>query len=446
MEQPAERQLSLVNLPETQEFSLPYLSLDLKEVSSHLAQATVRVTTEVTQAVLRHTVSLYRNRTETPGLKVVPTSYIEKNYGKDIASDMRKLLYRYFVIDYLHDELGARKINLANSPRLAAVDVGNNGSVFTFDISLAPPIKLREWKHFAFKPPRRKNYKDLDKQVDSFIKKHQDRSRKRSVNTIEDGDWVCFTAQMVDDEREAIVPNYTNTYWLKATGETIKHPLVDAVLGKQIGETIVTDQFPLNHQFSQHMHKEQVYALTVSAIAKGSHLAIDSLKNMFKLANKAAVHEKVIEVFSYRNELSQRRTMIEEMFHLFFSKHRYEVPKHLALRKQEEILQSIKGRPDYHAYRKDKDFLQHVATLAEQQLKEEMIIDQIAMQEKIKVDIKDMSYYLNVLGDDRSREFIYFRPTLEMAEDYPAPVQTCVLKRTCRRDKTLNYILHQLTR
>lgn len=446
MEQPAERQLSLVSMQESKKFIEPYLSLKLTTTSSHLMQATVIVTSQVCQVLRKHTMQLYRKRAKSPGMGVLPISYVEKNYSGEIADDLRTLLYRYFVIDYLYDELITRKVHLVNDPRIEAIKTTDEGIEFTFDISIGPPIRLREWKHFAFKPPKRKNYKDLDKQVDSFIKSHQERSRKKYANTIQEGDWVCFNAKLVDEHQQALIPKYTNTYWIKAAGQTIRHPLVDAIVGHEVGETIITDQFSLTHEFADHMHNQQAYALTIISISKGSHLAIDALKHMFKLANKAAVHEKVIEVFSYRNDLSQRRTMIEEMFHLFFSKHRFEVPKHLALRKQKELLSSLKRRPDYHAYRKDKNFLKHVVALSEQQLKEEMLIDQISAHDKVKVDAKDIAGYLNVLSDDRAREFIYFRRALDGAEDYPSPLQSSTLKQICRREKTLNYILHHLTR
>ena len=446
MEQPAERQLSLVSMQESKKFVEPYLSLKLTSTSSHLMEATVTVSSQVCHVLREHTMQLYRKRARSPGMGELPVSYVEKNYSGEIADDLRTLLYRYFIVDFLYDELVSRKVHLVNEPRIASVNKTDVGMEYIFDISIGPPIRLREWKHFAFKPPRRKNYKDLDKQVDSFIKAHQERSRKKYAATVEEGDWVCFSAKVVGENHETLIPKYANIYWIKAAGQTLRHPLVDAIVSREIGETIITDQFSLTHEFADHMHSQQAFALTIMSIAKGSHLAIDALKHMFKLANKAAVHEKVIEVFSYRNDLSQRRTMIEEMFHLFFSKHRFEVPKHLALRKQKDLLTALKQRPDYHAYRKDKNFLKHVVALSEQQLKEEMLIDQIASHEKIKVDSRDISAYLNVLSDDRAREFIYFRRALDGAEDYPSPLQSSTLKQICRREKTLNYILHHLTR
>ena len=362
------------------------LSVKFKPISSHLLRATVEVSAKIGSVLRAHTMKLYQKRTQSPGIAEVSLEYIKKNYRNEVNSDLEKLVYRYFVIDYLMSELIGRKIRLVNDPRLGLVTTNDDVFVFTFDLSTADVINLREWKNFAFKPPRRKNYKDLDKQVESFIKTHQEQARKSSTISVEKNDWVCFNTQLVDSDNKPLIAGYQNTYWLKATADTLQHPLVESLIGKEVGDTLFSDQFSLTQDFTHHMHDGQKYALTITTLAKGAHLAIDSIKQMFKLPNKIAVHEKIIEVFSYRNDLSQRRSTIEEMFHLFFSKHRFEVPKHLALRKQEELLIGLKRRPDYYAYRKDKNFMKHLAALAEQQLKEEILFDQIAAHEKIKIE------------------------------------------------------------
>ena len=65
-----------------------------------------------------------------------------------------------------------------------------------------------------------------------------------------------------------------------------------------------------------------------------AYFCIDHFKNHFKIKNNKEMYQKLIEVFSYRNDLSQRRTMVEESLKLLFSKHRFEIPNHLILRQQ----------------------------------------------------------------------------------------------------------------
>jgi len=181
-------------------------------------------------------------------------------------------------------------------------------------------------------------------------------------------------------------------------------------------------------------------------IAKGKHLSVEALKSNFKLKSKASIHKKLIEVFSYRNDLSQRRSIIEEIFHLFFSRHRFEVPKHTVLRRQEEILFSLKKQPDYQVYRMRKDFIHYVELLAEKQLKEEILIDQIAYQEDIVITDEDVSNYLSLFNHERLKEFVYFRPNIGQLEETTTPVHVGILEQAVLREKTLNYVIHTLTR
>ena len=57
---------------------------------------------------------------------------------------------------------------------------------FIFELSLFPDLSIYEWKYFPFKAPKRKNYKDLDRQVDSFIEEE-----KKRLQEIEDECTYC---------------------------------------------------------------------------------------------------------------------------------------------------------------------------------------------------------------------------------------------------------------
>ena len=152
-----------------------------------------------------------------------------------------------------------------------------------------------------------------------------------------------------------------------------------------------------------------------------------------------------MEVFSYRNDQSQRKSIIEEIFHLFLTKHRFEIPKHLILRRQEDILLSLTQQPDYQVYKAQKDFGIHIEQLAEKQLKEEVLVDQIAYNENIKIEFKDMQHYLHLFNSKRLREFVYFKPLIEKIDLINKPINTGMLAQTVMREKTLNHIIYVLT-
>jgi FKBP-type peptidyl-prolyl cis-trans isomerase (trigger factor) len=70
--------------------------------------------------------------------------------------------------------------------------------------------------------------------------------------------------------------------------------------------------------------------------------------------------------------------------------------------------------------RSQKDFLLQVETLAEKQIKEEVVIDQIAYNENLTADSKDIEHYLHFFNNKRLQKFVYFMPSVESIDDLNA--------------------------
>src|SRR3546814_9750738 len=71
-------------------------------------------------------------------------------------------------------------------------------SDWSSDVCSSDLIPLQEWKYFAFKAPKRKKYKDLDRQVDSFIKEERDQQKNFETElTIHQNDWVLFSLEQI---------------------------------------------------------------------------------------------------------------------------------------------------------------------------------------------------------------------------------------------------------
>jgi hypothetical protein len=102
--------------------------------------------------------------------KNVPLDYLRLSLNEEITRKLRDLLIKHVVISKLSKHLQANKIVGCNYPRLTTVTTPVDGPwSFDFDLSLAHEIELKEWRNFSFKQPKRKKYKDLDKQVVNFL-------------------------------------------------------------------------------------------------------------------------------------------------------------------------------------------------------------------------------------------------------------------------------------
>jgi len=445
------------NDPEIFQSSMELLSKKLKHLiltfkaepsSSHLIKVSIEINDDVTAAIHKEIVELFK-RESFEGFKddAVPSEYIEENFKDELHYRLKNYIFRHLVSDYLTNELIARKVPLANYPRLTSIEKpALRKFVYNFDVSTADLIELKEWKLFAFKSPKRKRYKDLDKQVVQFVEQQVSETKKQNPDLIEENDWACFEATLLTSDLTPIHPSLVSCFWIKVKNHDLPDPFKVLFLGKTVGSEFATNKLELGGTINYVENKKFNFLITIKAIIKGSSISLDLFKTTFKLKNKQDIHNKLMEVFSYRNDISQRKTIIEEIFHLLLSKHRFEIPKHLILRRVEDILLSLMKQPDYQVYRSQKDFLYQVEQLAEKQLKEEIIIDQITFSENLKIDLRDMQQYLHLFNSRRLREFVYFKAFIEKPDDLDTPINAHLLGQTVLREKTLNHIIHTLTR
>ncbi len=101
-------------------------------------------------------------------------------------------------------------------------------------------IALNEWKYFPFKAPHRKNYKDLDRQVETFVQEEQKNLEKHSLDKgISIGDWINFTVSVINNKQMSLNENFSQNFWLKLDNEDIEGHLQFLFLGKKKGEDFI---------------------------------------------------------------------------------------------------------------------------------------------------------------------------------------------------------------
>lgn len=424
------------------------LRLELQQEHPTLCNASVIIPAPLVSTIYKQASLAQQRIIQTHGFArgEVPLHYIENNFKTTLLEHVQEFLFKYLVINFLYKNIRDKKLLVAGEPRLDSIFLeSGKDALFNFKLTLFAPLELQEWKYFPFKAPKRKKYKDLDRQVDSFIKEEKDNFDTVKSTGIEIGDWINFDIFLVDDNLQPLLLNHKENLWLKIGDEEADATLRELFLGKNNGDTFCSDNKGIQEYFSDEIDTRYNFCLTITDILQNSYFCLENFKRYFKLKTNKEIYQKLIEVFSYRNDLSQRRSMVEETFKLLFSKHRFTVPNHLILRQQKMVLNEIQHNPDYHVYRMQKDFKERVRQLAEKQSKEALIIDQIGYQENISASHQDIKTYLNLTKRPRTKEFIYFTPPLSKIRGQEIPIATEELKLACSREKTLNHIIYHLT-
>lgn len=372
-----------------------------------------------------------------------PLNYIEQHFKPHITDHLKELLFVHCVMGALCEGIIQNKLVYAGDPELASISVEpHQNAQFVFRLQMVPFDSDDRWKRLQVKAPERKNYKDIDRQVESFIKEEEDKASQYQEPVIGMGDWVCFHLAIVKDNKQ-LLKDFVDELWVKINDEEADQEIHELFLGKKKGDAFISKSLFLKEYVSNKLDMNYQFLITVKDFVPHNHVSLDSFKRHFSIKSTTDLHLKLIEIFSYRNDISQRRETVEAVFKLLNKHYPISIPKNLLEYKRHLVLQQVQDNPDYHVYKAQADFKDRIKQLAEKQLREALITDTIAHQENIQVSHEDVVGYLNILKRPRTKEFLYF-DTPGKNRSIETPLNTQMLKHYCLREKTLNYIINHL--
>jgi hypothetical protein len=379
--------------------------------------------------------------------RTITLSFIKEHYANSILEHLKEFLLKFCIIDFLYEQLQSHKIHFGGTPKLQSCSLTyNTEATYIFDVYLTEQISIGEWKLFPFKSPKRKNYKDLDKQVEHFIAEEVANIQSDTFDIVHLHDWILFSIAPLDQDNNILTYPIQTLYWFKVADEEIESPLKELFLGKKLHETFITHNQGLQQFLSNSLVSDYAFTIKILSIVSHKNVCFHQFKSFFKIKSQKDLHKKLIELFSYRNDISQRRAIVEEALKVLVNKHLFTVPHHLIATRKNEILSSIKQIPDYNVYKRQADFDMRVQELAHKHAHEMILVDQIAAHEGITISMQDMKGYLNLTKRARLRDFLYFDQPQTEVDGQQIPISVQQLKTYCLREKTINYIIYHLTK
>lgn len=426
-----------------------FLSLKFHSVNHNTCVATIVASSPIVQEFYTLASQHQQKTASVAGFERgnVPLEYVKKIYRENLVVHTQEMLFKLYAINFLYEEIHEQRLIIAGEPRLVEMSlIPESEAFFSFELTLISDQPVLEWKHFPFNAPTRKRYKDLDKQVKMFVDGEKNLAAAHSNDTIKLDDWVLFSTIVIDINKQPVAANIPQQFWFHIGKEETEGPLRTLFLNKKKGESFITEHKALQEYFSGQLDSYYSFSITIQESVAASYSDFESIKQHFKLKTNKSLHQKLIEIFSYRNDVSQRRAIVQETLGMLLSKHTIKPPLQMVLRKQEDIITLIQDSADYNVYRTQKNFNNYVLSLAERQCCEEILVDHIATTENISISSLDVYHYLNLYKKARTKEFIYFRipPFTLQNQEVPAPAQEVM--HYCLREKALNYIIYHLTK
>ena len=406
----------------------------------------IEVPTALTAHIKDHITRMYQQYTIMPGMscKNLPVAYTQHYFAQEIERETQRFLLDHFIQESVQNFLQENKIATVNWPRLKEIkpDPTNATYLYTLALSLAPTITLENWHSYSFVAPKRKNYTDLDIQVESFIASLS--KEKPTTNQVECGDWVRFSAQFRSPHIQTPVhsPLY---YWLRITNPLLATPSMQKFIAASVNDSFTLPASALAIAHSNTPDTDYYFDITIENIVKTNNISLPQLQESLQVNDHVSLHNKLIELFSFRNDISLRKSIIEELFYSLLNAFRFEIAPHAITRRKEFLLFLMQQSPDNAVYTKQKHFGNQITLLAETKLKEEALIDAIAQQEQISVTPADITHYLSLASNERLKEFLYFSPLNEELLSSEHPCGEYILTQSVLREKTLNTIIDKLS-
>lgn len=425
------------------------VGFEIDQIDQTMAHATVVIPADMIEILYNETALSQVDAAHTTGFNKgqVPIEYIKINFREKLIDHLKELLFKYVVISALYKNIRTKKIMMAGYPRLIDISLAPEMDArFSFELTLYSDLPHFDWKFLPFKAPKRKNYKDLDRQVMSFMREEKANLDSCTVDGLATGDWVNFDLTFVTKDHQPLLGHFTENFWFHIGHEETESTLREIFIGKHVGDSLFTSGQGIQEYFSDQIDTHYTFNIKITDTLKHSYVCMDQLKRHFRIKTNKELHKKLIEIFSYRNDLSQRRATVEAALQLVLSRHRFDVPNYLVLRQKQMLLDILKETPDYNVYRVQKDFRHRINQLAEKQTKESILMDKLAYQENVNISHQDVKNYLNLTLRSRTKEFIYFDLPAFKVQGQEVPIPTEEIKRTCLREKTINYLIHHLTK
>lgn len=422
------------------------VGFDFKHHSPFEAQATIQVSPELVNDVYQAAVALCAGKAQLPGVQpgMVSKSYAARHYHGAIMAYIHDFLISFCAGTFLRQQLRDKKLVIAGLPRCRSAEIGLQGpAVFAFDVTVIPIAINAHWKHAHFRAPVRKNYRDLDNQVMAFLHEEHAFEEPEAIHTVEQNDWIGFWATPLNGVKSLCPSTFL---WLHIGSDDPDLEARMLFVGQKNDASFSSQASFLQEYFRAFHDKQYDFTLQIERHAPSKSFNIDSFKQYFKLKSDREVQRKMVEVFSFRHDISLRRETAEAALRVMLRYHPFHVPFPFVQQEAELLLENICSHPDYYVYKSSPDFREKVQLLAQKRVREAALMDALACDAGIVSSSDDILGYLNLLTRPRTKEFIYFQlPEMRVQERYQ-PLSHDTLVQICSREKTLNHVIQTLLR
>ncbi len=117
------------------------------------------------------------------------------------------------------------------------------------------------------------------------------------------GDWVSFNIVFTNQDQKPLFENYTQNFWFKLGEDETESPLRQLFIGKKMGDGFLSNNQVLQEYFSDQLDTNYTFLIEITNTLSHQYFCFDHFKRTFRIKTNKDMHKKLIEVFSYRNDI-----------------------------------------------------------------------------------------------------------------------------------------------
>ena len=379
---------------------------------------------------------------------ITPRLYIQEHFKTPILKSIKDLGLRFFGINALLQHIRAEKIVLIGHPELKDIEVDSQGNaIYTFQASTPKELYIQSWKYLPFQAVPRKKYRDIDKQVALFLQEETELSAKNATNQkIYPLDWVNFKIWVLDKNNEPLFADKMTSNWIRIGDEETDIDTQKLFVGKKVGDKFVTDNIIFQEYFCQNSYNQYDYLVEILDVVPYNNFSFDNFKHYFKIKTHKDLLSKITEIFSFNNDISQRRSIAFEALDLIIRKNQIVIPDASIFSQKKQIIQTLQYKTDFIVYKQDPDFEHHITNMAQRQLLDSAVAENIAYQDNLQISQTDIKAILQLTQRPRLRDFLYFPFIKTQMQGQEIPIDAATLYHYALKEKAVNHIIYHLTK
>ncbi len=399
-------------------------------------------------------VKLFTSNARIPGFRPgkAPRERVESRFRKDIEKELQdRVLPRAY-----HEMLEKEQLAPVAVVDLQDVSIGaQDGLRFKAILDVKPTFKSPKYKKVSIDAKSAEvTEADIDEAVNGVLQRMA-RYVDAESGAVAEQDLVQidYTAQSASGAPLALdgegVAELTEgkDYWLPVVGDNELIPgLLDAVRGKEIGASVqFKAYFPADYKVTDLAGQKIAYDIVIKGLRKMQVPALDeAILKQIGMESEEALRARVrADLESAKKEQEEARQR-EQVNTFLLENTKISVPESQVANERSTLLRSLLMRMAQQGATREMmeqhrdEVMANVSRQAEERVKLQYILEQIAEEENLKVETVDIDGAFAKLAERHGMPVERLHAEVEKQENGMAQFQTDVL-----RDKVMNFLLGQ---